>query len=108
MNDKVACIFFDRGMLDDSYFTDAVKKVMVEPVPYFAQYRIEPPKPISGKASPVSGKVTIFSWLFFRKKALSAKKINNRTKVLSETVNENVHIHVHILDNDNTNVSLQL
>ncbi|KAK7484650.1 hypothetical protein BaRGS_00024058, partial [Batillaria attramentaria] len=27
-----------RGLLDDNYFTDAVKKVMKEPVPYFAQY----------------------------------------------------------------------
>ena len=27
-----------RGLLDDSYFIDSVKKVMKEAVPYFAQY----------------------------------------------------------------------
>ncbi|XP_076448439.1 cilia- and flagella-associated protein 65-like [Babylonia areolata] len=27
-----------RGLLDDSYFADSVKKVMKEPVPYFVQY----------------------------------------------------------------------
>ena len=41
-----------RGLLDDSYFTDAVKKVMKEPVPYFAQYSTRVRTPTPSEAAP--------------------------------------------------------
>lgn len=40
-----------RGLLDDMCFTDAVKKVMREPVPYFAQYSTRIKSPPSSATS---------------------------------------------------------
>ncbi|KAK7113832.1 cilia- and flagella-associated protein 65-like isoform X2 [Littorina saxatilis] len=41
-----------RGLLDDSYFVDAVKKVMKEPVPYFAQYSTRVKSATSSEVAP--------------------------------------------------------